>query len=88
MCDTFHNLLANGVSQDDYFLAKIQKCLFLRQKWANKNAVAAKVANFFIIEVKICNRQTDKFIDTIYRCEDFFFKLDLLPPNLLRSQGD
>ena len=43
-----------------------------------------------IIEVKICNRQTERQIlwHHIKVCVDFFFKLNLLPPYSLYSQGD
>ena len=35
------------------------------------------------------HRQTDKFFNTIYGGnDDFFFQLNLLPPYLLRLQGD
>ena len=63
-----------------------------------KTALALNVQTFLtrlsgdssleIIWVKICYRQTDKFFETIYRGVDFFFKLNLLPPYSLFSQGE
>ena len=46
-----------------------------------------------LMEVEICHRQTDRGTDRqilghhIRVCVDFFYKLNLLPPYSLRSQG-
>ena len=51
------------------------KILSIRQKDFEKQADKNYSASPEIVEVEICNRQTDNFFDTIYGargCEDFF----------------
>ena len=56
------------------------------KKYCKTNFSPFYSASLEIIGLKVCNIQTDKFFDTIYRrYVDFFFLLNLLPPYWLPS---
>ena len=60
---------ANGASLGSYLVKSALSC----KKGANENSSSTQTCKLYfaspeIIEVKIGNRQTDKFFDTIYGC--------------------